>query len=68
MSISRVLTVCPALSISRSVSTGERRVALTLDVCSGAFDEKLIDFLIRNGFGSTSSQPSAGSPAIAGAS
>jgi peptidoglycan/xylan/chitin deacetylase (PgdA/CDA1 family) len=62
-SISHVLAVCLALSIGdaraddpaveihdqlRTASTGERRVALTLDACSGAFDEELIDFLVRN--------------------
>jgi peptidoglycan/xylan/chitin deacetylase (PgdA/CDA1 family) len=29
-------------------SPQDRRVALTLDACSGGFDEKLIEFLIRN--------------------
>jgi peptidoglycan/xylan/chitin deacetylase (PgdA/CDA1 family) len=29
-------------------SSQDRRVALTLDACSGGFDEDLIDFLIRN--------------------
>lgn len=61
--ISHVLAVCLALSIGdaqaddpaveihdqiRMASSGERRVALTLDACSGAFDEELIDFLVRN--------------------
>lgn len=31
-----------------SSSPADRRVALTLDACSGAFDEDLIDFLVRN--------------------
>jgi peptidoglycan/xylan/chitin deacetylase (PgdA/CDA1 family) len=31
-----------------SSSASDRRVALTLDACSGAFDEDLVDFLIRN--------------------
>lgn len=63
MSIPHLLAMCLALSIGDaraenlpveihnqilSHSSAERRVALTLDACSGAFDEELIDFLIRN--------------------